>query len=165
MAEFPTGLRKYFVSDPAVGRVQRIGTRPRKRASVVEVQQWDLDQALDHGTGRGKRAVTLIQSEHMEVIRKITGVEFDPLDLRRNLIVSDINLSSLRWARFSVGEVILEGTIPCDPCERMEELLGAGGYAAMIGMGGLCARLIQPGIIRVGDRVHRLGFRDELPSK
>jgi len=162
MAEFPTGLRKYFESDPAVGLIQRIGTRPHKRAAVVEMQQWALDKALDHGTGRGKRAVTLIQSEHIEVIKKISGAEFDSLDLRRNLVVSGINLSSLRWARFSVGEVILEGTIPCDPCERMEELLGAGGYAAMVGMGGLCARLIRSGTIRVGDRVQRLGFRDEL---
>lgn len=164
MAECPTGLRKHFESDPAVGLVQRIGTRPHKRMAVVEVQQWDLDKALDHGTGRGKRAVTLIQSEHIEVIRKITGAEFDSLDLRRNLVVSGINVRSLQWARFSVGEAILEGTIPCDPCERIDELLGAGGYAAMVGMGSLCARLVRPGTLRVGDRVHRLGFRDELPS-
>ncbi|MCO4772736.1 MAG: MOSC domain-containing protein [Deltaproteobacteria bacterium] len=165
MAEFPTGLRKYFDSDPAVGRVLRIGTRPRKRAPVVEVSEWDLTTAADHGTARQKRAVTLIQAEHIPVIKQISGAEFDALDLRRNVLVSGINLAALRWARFSVGEVVLEGTLPCDPCERMEGLLGPGGYAAMFGMGGLCARLVTPGVIRVGDPVRRLGFRDDLPRE
>lgn len=162
MAEFPTGLRQYFDSDPSVGRVERIGTRPARKAPVVEVREWDLAAGTDHATMRVKRAVTLIQSEHIDVIKSISGAEFDPLDLRRNLLVTGINLASLRWARFSVGEVILEGTIPCDPCERMEALLGPGGYAAMFAMGGLCARLVRGGIIRVGDEVRRLGFRDDV---
>lgn len=161
MSEFPTGLRQYFTSDPSVGRVERIGIRPRKRGEVVEVEEWDLADNPDHGAGRIKRAVTLIQAEHIDVIKQLTGADFDALDLRRNVLVSGINLASLRWARFSVGSAILEGTIPCDPCERMETLLGPGGYAGMFGMGGLCARLVQPGVIRVGDPVRRLGFRDD----
>ena len=165
MAEFPTGLRRYFESDPAVGRVLRIGTRPKKRAPVVEVDTWDLATTQDHGTARTKRAVTLIQAEHIDVIRRISGATFDALDLRRNVLVQGINLASLRWARFSVGTAVLEGTLPCEPCERMEGLLGAGGYAAMFGMGGLCARIVTPGVIRVGDEVRRLGFRDDVPEE
>lgn len=164
MAEFPTGLRQYFDSDPAVGRVERIGVRPRKRGPVQEVTEWEVGSAADHGASRVKRAVTLIQAEHIDVIKTISGASFDALDLRRNVLVSGINLAALRWARFSVGEVVLEGTMPCDPCERMELLLGPGGYAAMFGMGGLCARLVSGGTIRVGDPVTRLGFRDDLPA-
>lgn len=165
MAEFPTGLRTYFENDPAVGRVERIGVRPVKREPVVEVQEWDLRDNPDHGAQRDKRNVTLIQAEHIPVIRQISGSDVDALTLRRNLVVSGINLASLRWSRFAVGEVVLEGTIPCDPCKQMEGILGAGGYAAMFGMGGICARIIEPGRIRVGDPVRRLGWRDDAPPE
>ncbi len=153
--DVPSEQQALIDAAPQTGLVLRIGNRPRKRAPVVEVMEWDVI-AGDHASGRQKRAVTLIQAEHIGAIQDLSGAEFDPLDLRRNLLVSGINLTSLLGARFSVGEVVLEGTLPCDPCEHMERLLGPGGLAAMTGMGGLCARVIQPGTIRVGDVVRRV---------
>jgi MOSC domain-containing protein YiiM len=77
--------------------------------------------------------------------------------LRRNLVVSGVNLLALKGRRFLVGEAMLEGTGPCHPCSRMEEALGPGGLNAMRGHGGLNARVLQGGLIRLGAAVWVLG--------
>ncbi|MGB0967178.1 MAG: MOSC domain-containing protein [Halocynthiibacter sp.] len=73
--------------------------------------------------------------------------------LRRNLLVSGINLSAMRNHQIKIGEVVVEITIPCAPCSRMEAILGHGGYNAMRGHGGWCARVITPGKIQIGDPI------------
>jgi MOSC domain-containing protein YiiM len=76
-----------------------------------------------------------------------------PARLRRNLVVEGIPLIALKGRRFRIGEVLCEGTAPCDPCSRMEAALGPGGYNAMRGHGGLCARILEGGTLRIGDAV------------
>lgn len=103
---------------------------------------------------RGKRQVTLIQAEHLPVIAALTGLDaVTPELLRRNILVSGIPLLALKDRRFKLGDVILEGTGECHPCSRMEENLGEGGYNAVRGHGGITARVIQGGWVRVGDTV------------
>ena len=77
----------------------------------------------------------------------------DAVGLRRNLVISGINLQALKNARLQVGAALLEIVGPCQPCSRMEEAIGPGGYAAMRGHGGMTARVISGGAIRVGDAV------------
>lgn len=104
--------------------------------------------------GPGKRQVTLIQAEHLPVIAALSGLDtVVPEQLRRNLLVSGIPLLALKDRRFRIGEVVLEGTGECHPCSRMEETLGPGGYNAVRGHGGLTARVIGGGTLRVGDVV------------
>lgn len=99
------------------------------------------------------RQVTLIQAEHLPVIAQLAGARVDPVALRRNLVISGINLSALKNVRLRVGAALLELTGPCHPCSRMEEAIGPGGMAAMRGHGGMCARIIEGGAIRRGDAV------------
>ena len=144
---------------PRPGRLDWIGLRPAKRAALLSV---DAAQAItgaglegDHYSGRsGNRGITLLEAEHLPVIVVLAGAEeIAPETLRRNLLVSGINLSALKGRRFQIGEVVLEGTSFAHPCSRMEEVLGPGGYNAMRGHGGLCVRVIQGGLLRVGDAV------------
>ena len=102
----------------------------------------------------GKRAVTLIQAEHLPVIAALAGLEtVVPETLRRNIVVSGLNLAALRKARLTLGEAEIEITGPCAPCSRMEVALGFGGYNAMRGHGGWTASVVKPGRIAVGDAV------------
>ena len=104
--------------------------------------------------GPGRRQVTLIQAEHLPVIAALAGLDsVSPDLLRRNLLVSGIPLVALKDRRFQIGEVVLEGTGECHPCSRMEENLGPGGYNAVRGHGGLTARVIRGGRLRVSDPV------------
>ena len=152
-------LGRLFAQFPRAGRVQWIGLRPARDVAMRAVSE--AEAKAGHGlagdryaSGSGKRGLTLIQAEHLPVIAALAGhAEIAPELLRRNLVVSGIPLIALKGRRFRIGDVLLEGTDPCDPCSRMEDALGAGGYNAMRGMGGLCARILEGGSLRVGDAV------------
>ncbi len=150
-------LRTLLDRLPRPGRVAWIGLRARYRAAVLAV---DAVKAIpgrglagDHASG-GAREVTLVQAEHLAVVAALLGRErVAPELLRRNVVVSGINLLALKGRRFRIGAALLEGTGPCAPCSRMEEALGAGGYNALRGHGGIAARVLQSGRIRLGDPV------------
>ena len=155
-----SALGQLMARFPRAGRVDFIGVRPARGLDVVAV---DAVQAVAgrglvgdrYGGGSGKRGVTLIQAEHLPVIAALAGLPaIDPATVRRNLVVGGIPLLALKGRRFRVGDVLLEGTGPCDPCSKMESALGDGGYNAMRGHGGLCARILEGGVIRLGDAVH-----------
>ena len=146
------------------GRLERIIVRASPRDPAREL---DATTALagiglaDDRLGlRGEaelstRQVTLIQAEHLPVIAALARVAaVDPLALRRNLVVSGINLLALKNAKLRIGSAaLLEIVGPCQPCSRMEEAIGPGGYAAMRGHGGMTARVLEAGPLRVGDAV------------
>ncbi|WP_400088549.1 MOSC domain-containing protein [Yoonia sp. R78084] len=139
-----------------VGRLKWIGLRNARYDPVEVVQSAEVTMAGllgDHGRG-GKRAVTLIQAEHLPVIAAFSNLsEIQPEVLRRNLLVSGLNLLALRKGLLRVGDVILEIEGPCPPCSRMEKALGPGGYNAMRGHGGWYASVVQCGVLQVGDAV------------
>ena len=103
----------------------------------------------------GGRQVTLIQREDLASIASYLGRPVEPEDLRRNLVVTGINLLALKGRRFRVGEALLEWSGECHPCTRMEEILGPGGYNAVRGHGGITARVLEPADVRLGDVVTR----------
>ena len=140
------------------GRIEAIFLRPARREDVQAVDHADIaaDGLVgDHAPG-GKRAVTLIQAEHLAVVAALLGkASVDPGLLRRNIVVSGVNLLAVRKHEIDIGAARLLIAGPCPPCSRMEEVLGYGGYSAMRGHGGVYAEVIDPGRIAVGDSVAR----------
>lgn len=143
---------------PQQGKVEWIGVRVEKRKPLTFVETVRvLINGLDgdHYAGRsGNRSVTLIQKEHIDTVASLLHRDkVDPAELRRNIVVSGINLLALKDREFTIGTAVLKMTGLCHPCSRMEETFGEGGYNAVRGHGGINARVISTGIIALQDKV------------
>lgn len=152
-------LQTLLAAVPQQGRVRWIGVRPQSRAPLLELPAVEARREAgltgDHARPgpRNARQVTLIQWEHLAVIGALLGRPVEPADLRRNLAISGINLFSLKGRRFRIGTAILETTGWCQPCGRLEDRLGEGAFQAIRGHGGITARVVAGGIIRLDDPV------------
>jgi MOSC domain-containing protein YiiM len=151
-------LKQLMARHAAPGRLEWIGLRPAREAPIeVRARATAIaghGLAGDRYAHDGKRQVTLIQAEHLPVIAALCGRgAVAPETLRRNLVVSGISVIALRNQRFRIGGALFEGAGPCEPCSKMEAALGTGGYNAMRGHGGICARVLEGGAIALGDAV------------
>lgn len=151
-------LMKTFAFD---GKVEWLSYRPgpTSRKELVATDSIEVTEKKGivgdryKGTSRN-RQVTIIQAEHIEAMAKMLHKDsIDPALLRRNIVVSGINLLAFNDSTFQIGEVILKMTGYCHPCSRMEENLGTGGYNAMRGHGGITCMVIKGGTIKIGDVV------------
>ncbi len=145
------------------GQLAWIGLRPARMAPVLSKASAILIAGRgiegDHyDTKRnGPRQVTLIAIEDLAATAAFLGIaEIAPELLRRNLVTRGINLLAVKDRRFRVGAALLEGSGECAPCGRMESTLGPGGYNAVRGHGGITARIVEGGEVRIGDVVERV---------
>ncbi len=152
-------LQDLFDTLPQIGKLRWIGIRPERKAPMIELKSVEAFAGRGlkgdrYNSKNGKRQVTLIQGEHLTAIASLLGLDnVAPALLRRNLVVTGINLIALKDKQFHVGGALLEYTGLCHPCSAMEATFGAGGYNAVRGHGGITARIIETGVIAVGDSI------------
>jgi len=118
-------------------------SEPRERVSAI----------ADHGlegcahANPPRREVLLVSKEHLEAV----GVE--PGVIRENITVEGTDVES--WPvgqRVQVGNALLEVTMVCDPCSRMEDVR-LGLRIELEGRRGMLAHVVESGEIALGDAV------------
>lgn len=172
----PATLRDLVQRFPSIGRVDAIVLRPARHEPAISVAEARAEPGLGlvgdrrsdkerEGDAGRKRELTLIQAEHLPIIARCCGLDaIDATQVRRNLVISGMNLLSMRSpfrdfrCHWQIGDsAVIEVTGTCDPCSRMEIEVGFGAYNAMRGRGGLTALIVAGGMIRVGDSVRLHG--------
>jgi MOSC domain-containing protein YiiM len=145
------------------GVVEWIGVRPARGAAMRKLAAAELVAGQGIAGDRyrnagGARQVTLVAAESLAAIASHLGVDaVSPEALRRNVVVRGINLLALKGRRFRIGDAVLEASGECHPCSRIEASLGTGGYNAARGLGGITARVVAGGTVRLGDGVEPVG--------
>lgn len=104
-----------------------------------------------------KRQVLILAREDWELALAEVGTMVDWTVRRANLLVEGIKLPREWGTRIAIGGAVLESTVECDPCFRMDEqLMGLDAALRPHWRGGVLARVVEDGEIMIGDEV-RIG--------
>ena len=98
-----------------------------------------------------KGQITFFSQEIFERLRaRFPHVNKSPGVLRRNLLVSDVDLNALIGKEFEVQGVRFRGTAHCKPCFWLNTAFGLGAEEALAGQGGLRAQILTDGWLVTG---------------
>ncbi|RDI70486.1 MOSC domain-containing protein [Halopelagius longus] len=147
------------------GRVEAIWTSPEEGEPMESTESVEAVEGGLHGDryllGTGYYSpydvcqVTFVSASAIEEIREETGIDLSDGRHRRNVVVSVSDLRALLETTFRIGEAAFRGTRPRPPCAHVERVAGEEGVARALGdgRGGICADVVTPGTVRVGDEL------------
>ena len=123
---------------------------PRAPMQVIEsarvIQDWGLEGDR-HAQSGGTRQVLLMDEETLSGFGLAAGV------VKENITTRGIDLKTLApGTRLVIGSALLELTKSCTPCSRMDEIR-PGLREALEGQRGMLARVVEGGLLRVGDPI------------
>jgi len=102
----------------------------------------------DHHMGSSKRRQILLISGSV-----LDELNLEPGAIYENIVVDGMDVMALQEGQeLRLGDVLVEVTIPCEPCIQMDRVR-YGLQKALEGRRGMFVRVIAPGTVRVGDRV------------
>jgi MOSC domain-containing protein YiiM len=122
----------------------------------LEGDRYFLGAGTYSRTKGADREITLIEMEAIEALERDYGLPFEAREARRNIATRGAAVNHLVGRAFRVGDVTLEGLRLCEPCSHMERLCGKPVRAGLVHRGGLRAKIVTGGVIRIGDPVESL---------
>jgi MOSC domain-containing protein YiiM len=98
--------------------------------------------------------VTLVAAETLDEIETTFGVAVHAGEHRRNLVTRGLDLMNLYGRTFTIGDAVLAFDRPRPPCRYIASITEPGMTRALgARRGGICARIVTSGVIRVGDDI------------
>jgi MOSC domain-containing protein YiiM len=135
-----------------MARVIHLFRAPRRREPMEELQEARTmeDVGLEgcaHARPQGRRQVLLMDRESLDVFELVPGI------VRENVTTEGLDVNGLAIGqRLQIGEVELQVSAVCDPCEQIEALR-PGLQAAMQGKRGRLCRVVRGGLLRRGAEI------------
>jgi MOSC domain-containing protein YiiM len=108
--------------------------------------------------------ITLIEQETIEAVRRERKIELDASAPRRNIVTHGCALNHLVHRTFRIGETILRGVALREPCANLLETTSHVLVVSLIHRGGLGARILRGGAIRVGDVIEDVQLEEHALS-
>jgi len=139
-----------------------IGQDPENAKSA----QMDSVSSVDCVAGSGLRGdrffgykenyigqATFFSAEVLQGVMEHTGADScPPYAMRRNIMISGINLNDLIGREFEIDGVRFYGTEECAPCRWMDRSIGDGAREYLKGRGGLRAKILSSGTLSCGQK-------------
>lgn len=101
----------------------------------------------------GAREVSLVTREAVFACGQRLGAPIEAAALRRNLVVSNLDLMSLRGRLLQIGDVRLEIVSSCPPCGYLSRLLDQDMRTGLHRMGGMRAAVRTGGALVAGTEI------------
>jgi MOSC domain-containing protein YiiM len=97
-----------------------------------------------------KGQITFFAKEVFDALCLGLGLESkEPSLVRRNVLTCGVDLNGLIGKTFCIQGVLFEGTEECRPCYWMDTAIAPGAETALRGRGGLRAKILTSGRLRV----------------
>ena len=109
------------------------------------------DRFFDYRNNYKGQITFFAEEVFVEMARAFGLTNKSPGILRRNVIVSGVELKDLIGSDFELQGVQFRGTAQCAPCYWMNTAFAPGAEKFLAGRGGLRARILTDGRISVGD--------------
>ena len=135
-----------------MARVIHLFRAPKRREPMEELQEAHAkeDVGLEgcaHARPQGRRQVLLMDRETLDDFELVPGI------VRENVTTEGLDVNRMAVGqRLQIGEVELQVSAVCDPCEQIEALR-PGLQAAMQGRRGMLCKVVRSGILRRGDEI------------